>query len=169
VDQETEIKRLKVKCNKQLDEIVMLKKTVEDQKGELEKLQKSNSAKKGKVSGKVTDEKTDNFTDKNPVEEYAKILIRIIDRLQDGKLFVNYKNACKNSREFYRLTSDDFQGIAEEFIKNNDMSRFYKFCIRIGVVKSHGGNCIFNDVVQGKATKVIFIRKAAIEVMQNDT
>ena len=169
MDQEAEIKRLKVKCNRQLDEINMLKETVKIREEEIESLHNNYSVKKGGKSEKVIDEKTDNFSDKNLVEQYARVLIRMIDRLQDGKLFINYKNTCKNSREFFRLKSEDFQGIAEEFIKIDDMSSFYKFCIRIGVVKSHGGSCIYNDVIQGKATKVIFIRKAAIEVVQNDT
>lgn len=166
MDQEAEIKRLKVKCNRQLDEIVNLRKMVEDQKGKLKKLQKSNSAKKGKVLAKVIDEKTDNFSDKNPVEEYAKNLIQIIGWLQDGKLFINYKNACKNSKEFYRLASDDFKGIAEKFIKESEMNKFYKFCAGIGVIRSN--SYIFNYIIQGRATKVIFIRKSAFEVIQDD-
>lgn len=169
MDQDKEIKRLKTKCNLQLEEILSLKKTMKNQEGEIKNLKKSYSSNKGKPLEKIIDEKGDNLSIKNQVEDYAKILIRIIDRLHDGKLFINYKNACKNSREFYRLKSEDFQGIAEEFIKESEMNRFYKFCAGIGIVKSSSGSCIFNDVIQGKAIKVIFIRKEAFEVIRDDS
>lgn len=168
MDQGTEIKRLKTKCNLQLEEILNFKKTVKDQEGEIKKLKKNYSGNQGKPPGKIMDEKNDNLSIKNPVEDYAKILIRIIDRLKDGKLFINYKNACKNSKEFYRLKSEDFQAVAEEFIKESEMKRFYKFCAGIGIVKSSSGSCIFNDVIQGKSIKVVFIRKEAFEVIQDD-
>lgn len=168
MDQGTEIKRLKTKCNLQLEEILNLKKTVKDQEGEIKNLKKSYSGNKGKPAEKIINEKDDNLSVKNQVEEYAKILIRIIDRLHDGKLFINYKNACKNSKEFYRLKSEDFQAVAEEFIKESEMKRFYKFCAGLGVVKSSSGSCIFNDVIQGKAIKVVYIRKEAFEVIQDD-
>lgn len=141
---------------------------MKDQEGEIKNLKKSYSGNQRKQPGKIMDKKNDNLSIKNPVEEYAKILIRIIDRLKDGKLFINYKNACKNSKEFYRLKSEDFQAIAEEFIKESETKRFYKFCAGIGIVKSSSGNCIFNDVIQGKSIKVVFIRKEAFEVIQDD-
>lgn len=168
MDQKEEINRLKTKCNLQLDEIIMLKKLVENQKGEVEKLQKIYSAKKGEVSEKFIEKKVDNYSNKRPVEDYAKILIQIIDRLQDGKLFINYKNACKNSKEFYRLPSDDFQGVAEKFMKESELDKFYKFCAAIGAIKSNDNGYIFNDVIQGRAKKVVFMRKSAFEVIQDD-
>lgn len=168
MDQEKEIKRLKTKCNLQLDEILNLKKTVKDQEGEIKNLKESYSGSKGKSPEKLMDEKGDNLSIKNQVEKYSIILIRMIERLNDGKLFINYKNACKNSKEFYRLKSEDFQAVAEEFIKESEMKRFYKFCAGIGIVKSSSGSCIFNDVIQGKSIKVVFIRKEAFEVIQDD-
>lgn len=169
MDSNLEIMRLKVKCNKQLDEILILEKIIEDKNREVEKLKENNYVNCKKSNQKINGKKSDDTLIKNPLERYAKSIIYIIDWLQDGKLFINYKNACKNSKEFYRIKSEDFQAVAEKFIKESEINMFYKFCIGIGIVKSSSGTCIFNDVIQGKAMKVIFIRKAAFEVIENDT
>lgn len=136
------------KCNLQLEKIKEQEQIIKD-------LQKSLEEQKGEV-------------EKNNFIKFSSILSQIIIEMVNENTFISYKNITNNSKNFYRVRKEVFdRKVYSKIYGELERERFIEHCIKtLAIKKNPDKGYFFPDLIEEKRKNVVLIRKDLVRLIE---